>query len=181
MLKLGNPYAPYNPLAPVDWLLSPLDRLTGTLTTGLGAALLWLLSQVPPGLGYFGYIVFVIWLAGWVSRHVRMIPLNPASPMFGQPGGTRLWMHLSWFRVLLVIGVAGFGAYIPALAASTIWRDPNPTITDTLGPMGRLAELVGLVCGFRIAWRCQYQLNLLMVIGFVGWALLSVAGWVFGS
>jgi hypothetical protein len=81
----------------------------------------------------------------------------------------------------LVIGVAGFGAYIPALLASTIWRDPNPTITDTLGPMGRLAELVGLICGFRIAWRCLYQLNLLMVIGFVGWALLSVAGWVFGS
>jgi hypothetical protein len=59
MLKLGNPFA-YNPFASVDWLLSPLDRLTDTLTTGLGPALIWVLSQIPPSLGYFGYIILVI-------------------------------------------------------------------------------------------------------------------------
>ena len=44
----------------------------------------------------------------------------------------------------------------------TIWRNPYDPLADTLGPMGRIAQLVGLICGFRIAMQCQYQLNLMI-------------------
>jgi hypothetical protein len=47
--------------------------------------------------------------------------------------------------------------------------------------MGRIAQLVGLVCGFRIAMHCRYQLNLLMFVGLMGYAGIRVAAWVLGG
>jgi hypothetical protein len=181
ILKLGNPIAPWNPFAPVDWLVNQIDSLTGHLLTWLGLFLVWLLSCLPPGFGYFGYIVFAIWLTWWVSRHIPMIPLNPQSPMFSQPGGGRLWVRLGMFDLLLAVGGAGIGAYIPDQLADTIWRNPYAPFADTLGPMGRIAELVGLVCGFRIAMHCRYQLNLLMFVGLMGYFGIRVAAWVLGG
>jgi hypothetical protein len=176
-----NPLAPWNPFAPVEWLLNQLYWLAGRVAIWLGHVLVWLLSCVPPGLGYLGYIIFAIWLTRWVENFIPMIPLNPDSPLFRQPGGARLWMRLGLFSLVWVIGAAGLGAYIPNELATTVWRNPFAQDADTLGPIGRIAELVGLVCGIKIGWHCQYQLNLLMLIGLIGWGLLSVAQFVCGS
>jgi hypothetical protein len=181
ILKLGNPFSSCNPLAPVDWLVGRIDWLTGELFTLAGLALVWLLTAVPSGLGYFGYIAFAIWLAGWVSRHVPMIPLNPQSPMFHHPGGARLWLRLGMFDLLLAAGGAGIGAYIPNQLADTIWRNPYDPLADTLGPIGRIAQLVGLFCGFRIAMHCRYQLNLLIFLGLIGYFGINLAAWVAGG
>lgn len=181
MLKLGNPFAPWNPFAPIDYLIGGIDWLASELFTWAGLALGWLLTAVPPSFGYFVYIGFAIWLTGWVSRHVPMIPLNPQSPMFHHPGGGRLWLRLGMFDLLLAVGGAGIGAYIPYQLANTIWRDPYDSFADTLGPMGRIAQLVGLVCGFRIAMHCRYQLNLLIFVGLVGYFGIMVAAWVSGG
>lgn len=161
----------------LNWLRRLLDQLQDRLV----AALFTQLSQVPPGFAYLGYVVFAICLTGWVKRHIPMIPLDPDSPMFRQPGGARLWMRLSWFRLLLVLGAAGIGFILPEKLADFFWRNPYTPDADVLGPLGRIAELVGLVCGFRIGWHCQYQLNLLMLIGLLGWFLLNIGNWVVGN
>jgi hypothetical protein len=180
-LNLENPFVPWNPFAPVHWLSNQLNWLTSQFLVQAGLALVWMLTCLPPGLGYVGYIVAALWLSGWVSRHIPMTPLNPNSPMFHQPGGGRLWLRLGMFDLLLAAGGAGIGAYIPAGLADTIWRNPYNPFVDTLGPMGRMAEIVGLACGFRIAIHCRLQLNLLMVIGLIGYFGLRTAAWVLGG
>jgi hypothetical protein len=181
ILNLGNPFAPRNPFAPVDWLVSQIDWLTSQFFTWAGLAFVWLLENLPPGLGYSSYVILVTWLTGWVCRHVPMILLNPESPMFHQPGGGRLWLRLGMFDLLLAAGGAGIGAYIPCELADTIWRNPYNPFVDTLGPMGRLAEIAGLVCGFRIAMHCRFQINLLMVVGVVGYVGVRITAWVLGG
>jgi hypothetical protein len=180
-LNLGNPFVPCNPFAPVDWLSNQLNWLTSQFFAWAGQPLVWMLTYLPPGLGYVSYIVVALWLSGWVSRHIPMIPLNPSTPMFHQPGGGRLWLRLGMFDLLLAAGGAGIGAYIPAELDETIWRNPHNPFVDTLGPMGRMAEIVGLACGFRIAIHCRFQLNLLMVIGLIGYFGLRTAAWVLGG
>jgi hypothetical protein len=176
-----SPFWPWNPFAPVDWLVNQIYWLTNELFILPGLSFVWLLSCLPPRTGYFGYIIFALWLTGWVSRHVPMIPLNPRHPMFDQPEGDRLWVALCMFDLLLAAGGAEIGFYIPNELADTIYRIPFEPGADTLGPIGRIAEVVGLVCGFRIALHCRYQLSLLMVIGGLGYLGLSIAGWVLGG
>jgi len=85
------------------------------------------------------------------------------------------------FDLLLAAGGAGIGAYIPCELADTIWRNPYNPFVDTLVPMGRLAEIAGLVCGFRIAMHCRFQINLLMVVGVVGYVGVRITAWVLGG
>jgi hypothetical protein len=130
-----------HPMALLDWIPGPGDLL-GDLLLGLG----WLLSCVPPSIGYLGYIILAIWLTRWVLRHVRPIPLNPESPLFQQPGGWRPWMQLNWFQAILVLGATEIGFSIPQALANTIWRNPITFDPNELGVVGHLAEIVGLVC-----------------------------------
>ena len=52
---------------PVDWLVNQLEWLTNQFFARAGLALVWMLTCLPPGLGYVGYIVVALWLSGWVS------------------------------------------------------------------------------------------------------------------
>jgi hypothetical protein len=45
------------------------------------------------------------------------------------------------FDLLLDVGGAGIGAYIPNQLSDTIWQNPYNTLADTLGPIGRIAQL----------------------------------------
>ncbi|MGH3636746.1 MAG: hypothetical protein ACRDTS_22195 [Mycobacterium sp.] len=106
--------------------------------------------------------MLAIWLTRWGVRHIRPVPLNPAHPMFQQPGGVRLWRWTGGFRLLLIVVAAGSGFALP------------------LGALGRLSEVVGLVCGAVIGYVCQYQLNVLFVVGMIGYSQWSVTHWVVG-
>jgi hypothetical protein len=67
VLKVANPLALWNPFMPVDWLVNQLEWLTDQFFARAGLALVWMLTSLPPGLGYVGYIVVALWLSGWVS------------------------------------------------------------------------------------------------------------------
>jgi hypothetical protein len=131
-------------------------------------------------LGFLGYMALVIWLTRWVVRHVPPVPLNPGHPMFQQPVGALPWLCVSGFRLLLIVIVAGSGFAWPQALADLVWHDPYRFGDAPLGAVGRLSEIVGLVCGAVIGYVCQYQLNVLFVFGMVTYGLWSVAHWVVG-
>ena len=170
---MATPYPP--PLVPPAWLPGP-DQVLGWLRHGAG----WSLAQVPPSLGFLGYMALMIWLTRWVARHVRPVPLNPAHPMFRQPGGVLPWFCVSGFRLLVIAAVAMCGFALPQALANAVWRPPYSFGDAPLGALGRLSEVVGLVCGAVIGYVCQYQLNVLFVVGMIGYGLWSVMHWVMG-
>jgi hypothetical protein len=140
-----------------------------------------LLAQVPPPLGFLGYIVLALWLTRWVVRHVQPVPLNPADPMFQQPGGALPWICLSGLRLLLIAVAAGGGFALPQSLANSLWRDPHAFGDVPLGVLGRLSEIVGLVCGLVIGVTCQYQFNVLFAVGLIGYWLWRLVLWVVGG
>lgn len=170
---MATPYP--SPFAPPTWLPDP-ERVLGWLLQGIG----WLLAQMPPSLGFLGYIALAIWLTRWVVRHVRPVPLDLAHPMFRQPGGALPWFCVGGFRLLMIAAVAGSGFALPQALADTVWRAPYSFGDAPLGALGRLSEIVGLVCGAVIGYVCQYQLNVLFVTGMIGYGLWSVMHWVVG-
>lgn len=164
------------PLAPPTWLPDPDRQVLGWLLQGMG----WLLAQVPPPAGFLGYMALAVWLTSWVVRHVRPVPPDPTHPMFHQPGGARLWFGVGAFRLLVIVIVAGTGFALPQALANALWHDPYRFGDAPLGALGRLSEVVGLVCGAVVGYVCQYQLNALLVVGMIGYGLWSVMQWVVG-
>jgi hypothetical protein len=45
----------------------------------------------------------------------------------------------------------------------------------------RIADLVGLVCGFEIGMHCRFQLSLLIFIGLLGYFGLGITEWMFSG
>lgn len=154
------------------WLPDPAGILMWLLR-GAG----WLLAQLPEPIGFAGYILFALWLTRWVVLHVRPAPLNPAHPMFVQPGGALPWFCVSGFRLLLIACVAVAGFALPQALANAMWHGPYMIGDAPLGALGRLSAFVGLVCGAVVGYFCQYQLNVLFVTGMIGYGLWSVAHW----
>ena len=91
-----------------------------------------------------------------------------------------MWFGTGSFRLLLIFGVAiTAGLSLPQVLADNTWHDPRISPAgDGLGAMGRLSELVDFFCGGIIGYRCQYQLNLLFVVGGIGYGLIHIARWV---
>lgn len=170
---MATPYPP--PLAPPVWLPDP-DRVLGWLLQGVG----WLLAQLPPSLGFLGYMTLAIWLTRWVVRHVQPVPPDPTHPMFQQPGGALLWLWTSAARLLPIAVAAMCGFALPQALADAVWH-PRYGFGDVpLGALGRLSEVVGLVCGAVIGYFCQYQLIVLFLAGMIGYGLWNVMQWVVG-
>ncbi len=160
---------------PLDWVPDPGITLDWVMF-GLGRVL----EHLPPAFGFAGYIVLLIGLTRWTMRHVQPVPINVAHPTFQQPGGGLVWFGTGSFRLLLIFGAAvTAGLSLPQAIADSMWHDVRTSPPgDGLGAMGRLSELVGLVCGGMIGCRCQYYLNVLFVVGGITYGLMHVARWV---
>lgn len=157
----------------LDWMLDPY-RVLGWVLIEMGHVL----PLIPMPLFFLGYIVAAVGLTRWVVRRVVPMPIDPRHLLFRQLGGEGLWVGTSIVRGLLVLGVAVIGFALPDALADTIWPAPYSMGELRIGIMGRLAEIIGVVCGLIIGLVAQTQLSALLLLGMIGWAGWHLLLWI---
>ena len=172
---MAQPFPALPPMRPD--LVFDVGQVLGWFLLVIG----WFLSLSPSWVFYLGYMIFGVWLTRWVLRHVRPVFADQRQFSAQYPGNVALPNGAGFVRGLAILTATAFGAGLP-YSLAPLWKDPQVWgAQDALGIMGRLAIIVGGICGFLIGSVCDFHLIAIFVLGMAGYLVWHILLWIFGG